>query len=66
MEKPITNIIRKGERSRTIQRCLPSPLLFNILQKVPENGIFKKDIKRIDWKGISKAVFICRWHDWKS
>ena len=70
-KKPTANVILNGQklkafplRSGTRQRCPLSPLLFNIVLEVLATVIRQEKNKRHpNWKGGSKAVTVCRWHD---
>ena len=70
-DKPTTNIMLTGEklkafplRSGTRQGCPLSPLLFNIVLEVLAMALKKKKNKvSVNWKGTSKTVTVCRWHD---
>ena len=43
--------------------CPLSPLLLNTVLGVLATAIRQKEIKGINWKGKSKTVIICSWHD---
>ena len=69
-DKSRPSIIPKGEklkafplRSGTRWRCLFLPLLFNIALEVLPQPPDKRIEKHPRWKGRSKTVIICRWHD---
>ena len=70
-DKPKANNILKGEklkefplRSGTRQGCSRLSLLFNVVLEVLATLIREKKNKRNpDWKGRSKTITICRWHD---
>ena len=75
-DKPTANVILNGEKlkafllkSGTKQRCPLLPLLFKIVLEVlarairQEKEIKGKKKKFLNWKGRSKTVSICRWHD---
>ena len=65
-DKPTANFVLNGEklkalplRSRTRQRCPPSPLLFNIVLEVLATAIRKRNKRNPNWKR-NKTVVFCR------
>ena len=64
-DKPTANLVLNGEklkalplRSRTRQRCPPSPLLFNIVLEILATAIRKRN-KRNPEQKRSKALTVC-------
>ena len=64
-DKPTANIILNGEKLKEfLLRSGISPLPFNIVLEVLASAIRSKRNKRNPtWKGRSKTITICRWHD---
>ena len=77
-DKPIANIKLNGEKlkafslkSGTVQECLLSPLLLNIVLQVLATAIRQKKKKERkernkkypNWKRRNKIFIKCRWHD---
>ena len=67
-DKPTANILN-GEKlkefplkSGTRQRCPLLPLSFNIVLEVLAIAI-REEKRNPNWKGRSKTITICRWHD---
>ena len=71
--KPIAYIILKGEKLREFPLisgarwgCPFSPLLFNIVLEVLAKAIREeKEMRNPNWKGRSKIITVCRWHNTK-
>lgn len=68
-DKPIANIVLNGEKLKVfpirsgIRQGSPfSPLLFDIVLAVPVR-VIRQEIRYLNYKGRSKIVTICIWHE---
>ena len=73
-DKPRANILLNGEklkefppRSGTRQGCLLLPLKFYIVLESPSHNSQRRKRNKTNpkWKGRSKTITACRWHDTK-